>query len=284
MGCNLDYHTVVANKEIQWMAPHSTHWDKVWVSAEFQELMTKPSWLRDDVMPYISSRPLGWFEPPQNARFYFSSWLMNCVMRRNYPNPLIQDLYVLHEALHAASLDEYFLNAKTPADALRSNEIQVSLETECWMYLRHPEWIGRTFSDLWIVQPHIQQQIKNADVPEQHSSMQEIELHALAQKASWPILPPSKDTANRLWWVRRHMNTHAQTPADHTVARYERMAGKWIAQIAEEIMVVQTGRFKFNTDLNTTGWKTAVDNWSEYLNQHIYDGLPFGNLQLRSKV
>ena len=80
------------------------------------------------------------------------------------------------------------------------------------------------------------------------------------------------------------MNTHAQTPADHTVARYERMAGKWIAQIAEEIMVVQTGRFKFNTDLNTTGWKTAVDNWSEYLNQHIYDGLPFGNLQLRSKV
>lgn len=283
MGCDLDYQTVVADKHIQWMAPHSSHWNNVWVSTEFQNLMNQAGWLRDDVMPYISSRPLGWFEPPPNARFYFSSWLMNCVMRRNYSNPLIQDLYVLHEALHAASLDEYFLHAKTPGDALRSNEIQVSLETECWMYMRHPEWIGRTFPDLWITQPHIQQQMKK-DVLEPHSNMQEIELHALAQKASWPILPPSEDTANRLWWVRRSMNSQARTPADDTVARYERMAGKWIAQISQEIMVVQMGRSQFNNDLKNTDWKTAVDNWSGYLNQYIYDGLPFGNLQLRSKV
>lgn len=284
MGDNVDYKTWVAQKEIQWFAPYSPHWNAVWVSSEFQNLMEKAGWLRDEVMPYISSRPLGWFDPPENARFYFSSWLMNCVMRRTYSNPLIQDLYVLHEALHAASLDEYFLHAKNPADALRSNEIQVSLETECWIYLHNPQWVGRTFPDLWVMQPHIQKHLQEGLSVEKNPSPQEIELHALAKKSVWPIRHSCGETEERLWWTRRAMNTHAQTPADYTVAKYERMADKWIAQIAPDISLVQQGRERFNMDLKKDSWTVAVDNWTHYLNRHLQGGLPFGNLQLRGSA
>lgn len=284
MGCKVDYQTYVAQKNIHWLAPYSSQWNTIWVSSEFQDLMGKAGWLRDEIMPYISSRPLGWFDPPESARFYFSSWLMNCVMRRTYSNPLIQDLYVLHEALHAASLDEYFLHAKKPTDALRSNEIQVSLETECWIYLRYPQWVGRTFPDLWVMQPHIQQQMNDSLSVEKLQTPQELELHTLAKRSAWPIRPLCGEMAERLWWIRRRMNTNAQTSADHTVARYERMADKWIAQIANDISLVQQGREKFNLDLQKENWTTAVDNWTHYLNQHLHNGLPFGDLQLRGKA
>lgn len=266
-----------------WLAPHSSSWKNIWVSPEFQALMQQAGWLRDEVMPYLSSRPLGWFDPPENARFYFSSWLMNSVMRRTYANPLIQDLYVLHEALHAASLDDYFEHAKTPADALRSNEIQVSLETECWMYLRHPEWIGKTFPDLWVVQPHIQERMECKDHNSPIDTSKENDLYQLAQTARWPLQAP-RGSANphHLWWVRRRMTTHALSNSDHVVKRYEKMADKWIAQIADGITLVQNGRRQFNTDLHTGSWEQAVDNWSAYLNNYIYDGLPFGDLQIRS--
>lgn len=279
----MDYCTTIAGKEVMWLAPHSLGWGNIWVSSEFKTLMQQSSWLRDEVMPYISSRPLGWFEPPDNARFYFSSWLMNSVMRRTYANPLIQDLYVLHEALHAASLDDYFTHAKTPADALRSNEIQVSLETECWMYMRHPEWIGKTFPDLWIVQPHIQQRVECVDHNSPIGTDKENDLYLLAQTAQWPLQPPSGSlNPQSLWWVRRRMATHALTDSDRVVKRYEKMADKWIAQIADGITLVQNGRNGFNTDLKTGAWQNAVDNWSAYLNNHIYEGLPFGDLQIRS--
>lgn len=280
----MDHQTTVGGRIIHWLAPHSTQWDKIWISPEFQDLMQKPSWLRDEVMPYISSRPLGWFDPPTDARFYFSSWLMNCVMRRAYSNPLIQDLYVLHEALHSASLDEYFLHAKNPEDALRSNEIQVSLETECWMYIRHPEWVGKTFDDLWVVQPHIQERLTCPDHNQAITTQKEHDLYNLSHTAYWPLQTPNDQiNPEHLWWVRRRMSTHALSASDHVVARYEKMADKWIAQISDRITLVQKGRFQLNADLNNMPWKDAVNNWNAYLNEHLYNGLPFGDLQLRTK-
>lgn len=275
----MDYTTTVGNRTVEWLAPNSDQWNTVWVSPEFQQLMERPSWLRDHVFPYVSRRPLGWFTPPVGSRFYFSSWLMNSVMRRAYDNPLIQDLYVLHEALHAASLDDYFAHATSPADALRANEIQVSLETECWVYLREPQWIGKTFPNLWVTQPHIQQRLRCAAHNSAIKTAQEQALWGLSQRAPWPI-STSEVSSKDLWWVRRRMNQFAVSPADHTVARYERMADRWIAKIQDRIDVVQHGRFQFNKDLETQDWRTAVDGWTTYLNRHLHQGLPFADLQL----
>lgn len=274
-----DFHTRVGDMDVQWFAPNSSAWDSVWVSNEFRSLMEKPSWLRDEVMPLFKSRPVGWFAPPSNARFYFSAWLMNCIMQRTYANPLIQDLYVLHEGLHACTLDAYFEHAKTPMDALRSNEIQVSLETECWVYLRHPQWVGRTFEDLWVVQPHIQHRteclLHNQPIP----SAKEHDLRALSQTVGWAVKRP-QEMDEKLWWVRRRMTERALTPSDALVAKYERMADKWIDEIGTRIGRVQDGRRQFNHDLRTQPWQMAVQTWVDYMNTFVYDGLPFGDMQM----
>ena len=137
---------------VTWWDENSNAWDDVWASDFFKALARTPSWLSEHVVPLLKKQQIGWITPPENSRFYFSAWFMNCVMRREYDNKIIQDLYILHEALHAATIDNYFKESDNLFHALRVNEIEVSLETEAWIYLRHPEILGKTFDPLWVLQ------------------------------------------------------------------------------------------------------------------------------------
>ena len=273
-----DHTTHALDMPVDWVAPgNETFWKQVWVSPEFQQLVGTAGWLNDEVIPLLSRLPIGFFDPPANSRFYFSAWLMNSVMRRTYDNPLIQDLYVLHEALHAATLNNYY-NPRLPdsaSHALRVNEVEVSLETECWVYLRHPQWVGKTFDPLWVMQPSLMN-VERSALPGPLEALYE----QLRSTTRWPLSREHSDWKDHhLWRVRRRMTEEAVTSADKLVQKYERMSVKWIDKIAPVSALVFDARLQLQRNAKYS-WIEAVNEWSRFGAQHVHQCLPFDHPDL----
>ena len=269
--------TLSSGVELTWVAPGDCDfWSTVWVSSEFRDLMTRSSWLRDEVVPCLADHCIGFFTPPQGSRFYFSAWLLNSVMNRQYDNPLIQDLYVLHEALHACTLDDFFAVSQNESYALRVNEIQVSLETECWVYLREPHWVGRTFNPLWVMQD----ELRGMDCSPLNDRMESQYLD-LRTQARWPIHRPSLGwNDDDLWWMRRRASLTPSTIPDQLVRKYERLSEKWIQLVAPIARDVFVARANFRSCVKQGAWEEGVRQWMEFCNSQIADTLPFDHLQL----
>lgn len=263
---------------VTWWRPHDPRWQSVWQSQEFRALLEGHNWFTRHALPSISSRPIGWFDPPSGSRFYFSAWLMNSIMRRTYDNPLVADLYVLHEALHACTIDAYLEQSPDPFVALRVNEIEVSLETECWVYLREPSWVGRTFPDLWVAQPHVKEMmhqhkpdldVPKAMLPKEHA------YRSCALNTPWVV---SRDavffgdqmyTEPQVWHARRHCTYFPHTSADQQVKKYEDMSEKWLKHVLPHVKEIQQARSCLLDDL---------DAYERALESHMQEGLPWGGL------
>ena len=260
---------------VEWWDQDHNFWDTVWVSEEFRRLSGHDSWLSRHVIPLLKTKQIGFFTPPEGSRFYFSAWLMNSVMCREYDNKIIQDLYVLHEALHAATIDNYFAATDNPFFALRVNEIEVSLETEAWFYVRNPDLIGRTFSPLWVVQEKIFDNEKKSQEIALSSGVFEKEYRDLSQTVPWVI--PREDTAflnsrvsePSMWWSRRQSTFLPESLSDMMVKQYDDLSVKWIGKIKHRIADVNIGRSILLNDR---------DSFMRYLEKHEVNGLPFGDL------
>ena len=69
---------------------------------------------------------------------HFTSW-MNCIAIREYENPVVQDLYYLHEILHATTMP--YLNGadfETWRQKIFKNELETSLDSEVLVYFNLP--------------------------------------------------------------------------------------------------------------------------------------------------
>lgn len=260
---------------VSWWAPgRRDAWTNVWVSPEFQFLATTPSWLSRDVIPFLAARPIGWFDPPEGARFYFSALFMNAVMNRRYDNPLVQDLYVLHEALHAATLDGFADHIHDLRLAVRLNEIEVSLETECRVYLREPSWVGKTFDPLWVSA----QNLFAGDQEEREDDVLDPDWYRLAVSSAWPTMD---HRGLDLWNARRRATYAPQTPADHLVARYERLAHKWLDHIDHALPEIFAAR-RLLLSASPERFVDAVNQWSLLGARHCCSdlALPWGACML----
>ena len=265
---------------IKWWEKNDPRWLSVWKSREFRSLLEKDNWFTQSTLPLISNQVLGWYHPPENSRFYFSAWLLNSLQIRHYDNPLIHDLYVLHEALHAATLDNYFQNTPDAFVALRVNEIEVSLETEVWVYLREPSWVGKTFSPLWITDlgtwPDVKKTIK--DIP----GAWEKQYRALVDRLPLPnreetVVGNHTMTEKDIYYARRFASFYPQSESDHMVKKYEDLSVRWLNKILHDVEDVNSGRKILK--------KGDIDAFIRYLEKHkAPNKLPFAGLQLKPKT
>lgn len=254
---------------VHWWKPgRMDAWRAVWVSPEFTRLAGDPSSWLSKIIAHLALRPIGWFDPPASSRFYFSAFFMNAVMRRSYDNPLVQDLYVLHEALHAATIDDFFEKIPNARLAVRLNEIEVSLETECRVYLREPSWSKKTFDPLWISEQSFVMMDHGGLTPHDH------EWFTATQSVRWP----TQDHRHIiLWLARRRATRNPQSPADHLVAKYERLADRWL-DVIEPWLPEIFAAHKILSTATPDYFVKPIEDWSKIAAQHQNkDGLPWGD-------
>lgn len=81
-------------------------WDNFWKSSFFQKLMTThPDFKR---LQQQAER-LPWLFVDSRAdydRRHFSAWFANTFIRREYDNPVHQDLFHFHDLLHALTFED----------------------------------------------------------------------------------------------------------------------------------------------------------------------------------
>lgn len=71
-------------------------------------------------------------------RAHFSTW-WNVIILREYDNPIIHDLYYLHEMAHAASMPYFGLVGKAAFDEkMQRNELEASVLSEIAVYFEMP--------------------------------------------------------------------------------------------------------------------------------------------------
>lgn len=264
---------------IEFWEKNDPRWSSVWQSKEFQVLLEGDNWFTRSTLPLISNQVLGWYHPKDNERFYFSAWLLNSLQIRKYNNDLIHDLYVMHEALHAATIDQYMEKTSDAFVALRVNEIEVSLETEAWVYLREPSWIGKTFSPLWINDPatHLQLQTKIKDLP----GIWEKDYRTLVEALPFPERGPIYHnnilfTEKNVYLARRAASFFPQSESGQMVKKYEDLSVKWLNKILHGVEEVQQGRMLLK--------QGDIDVFLKHLERNRKgDALPFADLQLKQK-
>lgn len=79
-------------------------------------------------------------------RAHFSTWWNVIMLRDDYTNPIIHDLYYLHEMTHAASMP-YFPECGKEAfwEKMERNELEASVMSEIAVYLHMPELRSKSF-------------------------------------------------------------------------------------------------------------------------------------------
>jgi hypothetical protein len=129
---------------------------------EYVDQLWSTSWVRNSrvvrtrMLEPLLKRPITFFDPTDPALewSHFTSW-MGAIAHRTYENPLIQDLYYLHEFMHAATLPyQSYSSSTTFAEWFRTmtlNEAQASLISEAYIYLENPEMRSESFDfEIWV--------------------------------------------------------------------------------------------------------------------------------------
>jgi len=108
----------------------------LWVTPEFQAAQSEPGHFLNQITQRWLKKPIIYAEMTDERleHSHFYSWF-NILMKRNYLNPYIQDLYYLHEITHL-SLMEYEKNKsfKEWQAAMIENEMIASLTSEVEIY------------------------------------------------------------------------------------------------------------------------------------------------------
>jgi len=95
----------------------------------------------------VSKYPVAVYDPEPLERTQFSSWWRH-LQRREYHNPYITDLYLIHELEHMVQLQDKYdplLNDDAWFRQITENELRASLMSEAVIYILYPELRKKTF-------------------------------------------------------------------------------------------------------------------------------------------
>lgn len=280
-------------------------WATAWRSPEFQAIACDNADPYYPILTWAAAQPW-WFvalnEP--HERFHFGTWFAQALGQRTYANPLIYDLYLFHEILHARTfVDKPSGTYEEWRGRIRSNEICVSLETELLVYARHPEWRDRSFDfSIWADRVDLTpvdaggpaQDTGDFDglvaVPSQdadelflYRSRGGVTTGENGQVISWPLSYPSTvdfPTFAHLWAKRREVACHP-VPGDKVercIALYEKSARRLTDAWKERWRQVEEDRISFQALCDAGQVDEAVSQrqtrWEETSDA---SGLPYGN-------
>jgi hypothetical protein len=124
----------------------------LWKTKEFQGSHAKAGDYVNRIVEKFSESPRFFYESSDDhlERGHFTSW-MNFICLREYENPAIQDLYYLHEILHASTM-KYIpsLEFVRWKGKMIDNEVEVSLDSEVLVYHHLKSLREKSFSfEIW---------------------------------------------------------------------------------------------------------------------------------------
>ncbi len=131
--------------------------NSLWVSDIFKQ---SNDWLNDQLEVFAKSPRFFCDMSDEVERSHFSTW-WNVITHRVYDNPYIQDLYYLHEIIHANTMpyvkDMSFLAF---GNKMRRNELEASVFSEMLVYFHQPDLREYTFDkeiyvDRFLTDPYL---------------------------------------------------------------------------------------------------------------------------------
>lgn len=273
----------------QFVEPGDTSfWASQWQSPMFQEAMANPADPYTQVMAWAASRPW-WFVPLKHDydKYHFGAWFGQALGQRTYANPLIHDLYLLHEILHARTfVDDPDSSEGAWRRRMRSNEIMVSLETEVLVYARHPEWRVASFSmPIWADRFDLTLAAESNTSPSRDWSRAETQLwNARPQGTEWPIAFASTRAFSNLGalWERRRAAAFTPQKGDASevlIAKYDDQATPFFEAWQPYWREAERDRVVFERLCAQGQWKEAVSlrerRWEQ---RSDADGVPYGQI------
>lgn len=264
-------------------------WQTVWKSPQFQKLLKDPTDPYQKIIAWAAAQPW-WFVPLRQAyeKYHFGTWFGQTLGQRTYENPLIHDLYLFHEVLHAATFEDMPASTDQEWEArMRANEIMVSLETEVLVYARHPEWRSASFD-----QPIWADHFDLSPGPLTTTPWQAVgvEQRLWTHRPGWPLpFFPTQSFGDlaRLWVRRRQAALHPdpQDASETLIAQYEDQATLFFDSWRPYWRQVERDRIVFSHRGARGDWDGAIaqrlTRWDEVSNA---DGVPYGDVGLASFV
>ncbi len=221
------------------IAPDSGYWyGKAWQSKDFIRVALP---VYRNVIEWAEKQDWWFYHPLDQEHQLFSVWFAHAIGIREYSNPLIHDLYVFHDLLHAYT----FIDA--PGDTterwkvrMRANEIMTSLETEVLFYHRCPSLREKSFSneiwaDRWLPEGVVG---RASDFGVEMNNQEELLLSAASL---WPLVIPAMFSG--LWWVRRRASLNPSfCPHEQQIALYEKRAEQYYQAWGEQWREIEVYR------------------------------------------
>lgn len=268
-------------------------WDSLWQTDEMKEIMTTDPQYRQ-ILQRAKSLAWWWADSTQAyERFHFSAWFGNTILRREYANPLHQDLFHLHDILHAVTFDNHPEGSeKDWRNRMRANEVAVSLETEVLFYFRFPHLREKSLDfKIWydsLCQGVDEKSLERLDAFEtrlmEGAAVEEQELRN-AHPEGWFLEYPDFGSIplsyDQLWNLRRaiSLSPNLNDEVEVTLASYEDGTENWADGWAGSWRDVEMERQIFQDFCRSGKVQTAVNRrhqiWELVSNS---DGIPYGEI------
>ncbi|MBF84925.1 MAG: hypothetical protein CL489_10740 [Acidobacteria bacterium] len=127
--------------------------DEIFLTDMFKDCIREEGNLLHDLWNILTDRPAIFYDPtyPEIERHHFTSW-MGCVQRREYDNPYIHDLHILHEIFHHHSM-KYTPDVSFAKwhEKMCFNEYLTATVSEAFIYYLLPDLREKTFDfEIWV--------------------------------------------------------------------------------------------------------------------------------------
>jgi hypothetical protein len=122
-----------------------------WQTDEFRQACKIPNHPIQQIVKQVSYKPM-WFYDMSDPieRTQFSSWWRH-IQNRQYDNPSVNDLYLIHELHHISNMKFYSDNVWMKwVDDVFENELEASMFSEVLIYFMFPTLRDKTFNhEIW---------------------------------------------------------------------------------------------------------------------------------------
>lgn len=139
------------NVQVYTASPLIEHINSLWKTDNFRHAAKDPKSVVYETINKVAEKPL-WFYDMSDPieRTQFSSWWRH-IQNREYENPAVNDLYLIHELRHIAKMKFYSDNnwLKWVEDVFE-NELDASMLSEVSIYFMLPSLRQKTFNhEIW---------------------------------------------------------------------------------------------------------------------------------------
>lgn len=271
-------------------------WENLWRTPEMKKIMLEdPEYSK--ILERAKELVWWWVEPTQEyERFHFSAWFGNTILKRDYESPLHQDLFHLHDILHAITFENKPLGTEENwRNRMRANEIAVSLETEVLFYFRFPHLREQSF-DFKIWHDEIKEGISELQFTKIKNFEEGLQLEFLdgwqkeknlrnGHPENWFLEFPKASgielSYEQLWNLRRIISRtpNINSKVEMMLASYEGSSNAWENAWQTTWQDVELERQIFQDFCAHGKYKSAIERrhkiWEIMANS---DGIPYGNI------